>query len=47
MQALGADGLRHDTPLPRHFAAAKMAAYIDGTTEIQNIVIARDLWRDT
>ena len=26
MQALGADGLRHDTPLPRHFAAAKMAA---------------------
>jgi alkylation response protein AidB-like acyl-CoA dehydrogenase len=46
MQAMGADGLRHDTALPRHFAAAKMAHYIDGTTEIQNIVIARDLWRD-
>jgi alkylation response protein AidB-like acyl-CoA dehydrogenase len=44
MQALGADGLRHDTPLPRHLAGAKMAQYIDGTTEIQNVVIARDLW---
>ena len=46
MQALGADGLLHDTPLPRHFAAAKMAQYVDGSTEIQNVVIARDLWRN-
>ena len=47
MQALGADGLSHDTPLPRHLAGAKMAQYIDGTTEIQNVVIARDLWNRT
>ena len=46
MQALGADGLRHDTVLPRHLAAAKIAHYLDGTTEIQNVVIARNLWRD-
>ncbi len=46
MQALGADGLRQDTALPRHLAAAKIAQYIDGTTEIQNVVIARQLWRD-
>ncbi len=44
MQALGANGLCHDTPLPRHLAGAKMAQYIDGTTEIQNVVIARNLW---
>ncbi len=44
MQALGADGFRHPNPLPRHLAAAKMAHYLDGTTEIQNIVIARDLF---
>ncbi len=46
MQALGADGLRQDTVLPRHLAAAKMAQYLDGTTEIQNVVIARHLWHD-
>ena len=31
-------------PLPRHLAAAKLTGYIDGTTEIQNVVIARRLW---
>ena len=44
MQALGANGFRHDTPLARHFACAKMAQYLDGTTEIQNVVISRALF---
>ena len=45
MQAMGADGYKHDFPLARHLACAKMAHYIDGTTEIQNVVISRDLLR--
>lgn len=44
MQALGANGFRHDRPLARHLASAKMAQYLDGTTEIQNVVIARGLF---
>ncbi len=44
MQLMGAAGYRRDNPLPRHLAAAKLAGYIDGTTEIQNEVIARRLW---
>lgn len=44
MQALGANGFRHDRPLARHLACAKMAQYLDGTTEIQNVVIARALF---
>ncbi len=44
MQALGANGFRQDRPLARHLAAAKMAEYLDGTTEVQNIVIARTLF---
>ncbi len=44
MQALGANGFRHDWPLARHLAGAKMAQYVDGTTEIQNVVIARALF---
>jgi alkylation response protein AidB-like acyl-CoA dehydrogenase len=44
MQALGANGFRQDRPLARHLAAAKMAQYLDGTTEIQNVVIARSLF---
>ncbi len=43
MQVMGAAGLRDDVPLGRHLAAAKMAQYLDGTTEIQNVVIARGL----
>ena len=43
MQVMGANGLRHDSPLPRHLAGAKMAQYLDGTTEIQNLVISRAL----
>lgn len=43
MQAMGADGLRQDGPLPRHLAAAKLAQYMDGSSEIQNVVISRHL----
>ncbi len=43
MQAMGADGLKHDYPFARHLAAAKIAQYIDGSTEIQNLVIGRAL----
>ena len=44
MQALGASGFRQDDPLARHLAGAKMAQYLDGTTEIQNVVISRALF---
>lgn len=45
MQTLGSNGLRHDWPLARHFANAKISECLDGTTEIQNVVIGRDLLR--
>ena len=45
MQVMGAAGYKADTPLARHLACAKMAHYLDGTTEIQNLVIARNLMR--
>jgi len=45
MQAMGATGLRDQEPFGRHLAAAKMCAFLDGTTEIQNVVISRDLLR--
>ena len=45
MQAMGANGLRADFPLARHLAAAKMSQYLDGTTEIQNVVIGRAITR--
>jgi alkylation response protein AidB-like acyl-CoA dehydrogenase len=45
MQVMGADGYKHDFSLARHLACAKMAHYIDGTTEIQNVVISRELLR--
>ena len=41
MQAMGANGFLADYPLARHLTAAKMAQYLDGTTEIQNVVIGR------
>ncbi|MEZ5261629.1 MAG: acyl-CoA dehydrogenase family protein [Acidimicrobiales bacterium] len=44
MQVMGADGLRHDHPLARHLAGVKIAQYLDGATEIQNVVIARHLF---
>lgn len=45
MQAMGAAGLRSHFPLSRHLTAAKMMHFVDGTTEIQNVVIARELMR--
>lgn len=36
MQAMGAEGLRDDYPIGRHIASARIAGYVDGTTEIQN-----------
>jgi alkylation response protein AidB-like acyl-CoA dehydrogenase len=52
MQVMGAAGYRRQlpdgstNPLPRHLAAARLTGYIDGATEIQNVVIARRLWAD-
>ena len=45
MQAMGAPGLMAEHPLARHLACAKMAQYLDGTTEIQNVVIGRAIAR--
>ncbi len=35
MQAMGAEGLRPEHALGRHLVAARIAAYVDGTTEMQ------------
>lgn len=43
MQIMGAAGLKRDYPLGRHIACARIANYVDGTTEIQNERIARNL----
>ncbi len=43
IQAMGAEGLRDIHPLGRHLAAARIANYVDGSTEIQNERIARTL----
>lgn len=45
MQAMGAAGLRDGEALGRHLAAAKMCEFLDGTTQIQNVVISRALLR--
>ena len=44
-ETLGAYGLLHDYPLARFIALAKMLQVVDGSAEIQKIVIARDLVR--
>ncbi len=45
MQVMGARGFRGDDGhcLTRHLACARMAQWLDGATEIQNVVIARSL----
>jgi alkylation response protein AidB-like acyl-CoA dehydrogenase len=43
MQVMGANGFLIDSTLGRHLATAKMAEYLDGTSEIQNVVVARSL----
>lgn len=44
-EVLGAYGWLHDHPLARMAAVAKMLTVVDGTAEVQRIVIARDLQR--
>ncbi|WP_339714907.1 acyl-CoA dehydrogenase family protein [uncultured Sneathiella sp.] len=44
MQVMGAAGLRRDYPIGRQIACARIANYVDGTTEIQNERIARALF---
>jgi hypothetical protein len=44
-EVLGAYGWLDDHPLGRFISLAKMLQVVDGTTEIQRIVIARDLAR--
>lgn len=43
MQVMGANGARRDHPLPRHLATARLTHYLDGATEIQDVVISRAL----
>ena len=45
MQAMGAEGLRPEHGLGRHLAAARIGAYVDGTTEIQTERIGAALLR--
>lgn len=44
MRAMGATGFRADHGLGRHLADAQMCQYLDGTDEIQNVVIGRALF---
>lgn len=44
-EVLGAYGWLHDHPLARFIALGKMLQVVDGTAEVQRIVIARDLER--
>lgn len=44
MQIMGAAGMRREYPLGRQIACARIANYVDGTTEIQNERIARALF---
>lgn len=43
LQAMGAEGLRDRYPLRRHLADARVANFVDGSTEIQTERIARSL----
>ncbi|MGY9072743.1 MAG: acyl-CoA dehydrogenase family protein [Acidimicrobiales bacterium] len=45
IQAMGAEGLKDEYPLGRHLAAARIANYVDGSTEIQSDRIAASLVR--
>lgn len=43
MQAMGAEGLKSKYPLARHVASAQFAAFVDGTSEIQNNLVGASL----
>ncbi len=45
MQVMGANGAKSETVSSRHLGYAKLAQYLDGANEIQNVVISRDLFR--
>jgi alkylation response protein AidB-like acyl-CoA dehydrogenase len=36
LQAMGAEGLRETHPIGRHIACARIAGFVDGSTEMQN-----------
>jgi len=41
MQVMGANGLLRENPLARQMSGARVTYYMDGTTEILNMVIGR------
>ncbi len=43
MQVMGANGLLRENPLARQMSGARVTYYMDGTTEVQNLVIGRSL----
>ncbi len=45
MQVMGAAGLMRHHPIARHMACARIANYVDGTTEIQNERIAQTIFK--
>lgn len=45
MQVMGANGFRSEEVLGRHLGFAKLTQWMDGATEIQNVVISRELLR--
>ena len=45
LEVFGASGLRRDRPVERYLRWAKVTAFIDGTPQVQQLVIARDLLR--
>ena len=45
MDVFGGYGLLRDYPVERYFRWAKVAGFLDGTQQIQQLVIARGLLR--
>ncbi len=45
MQIMGANGLKRDHPLARQLSGCRVTEFMDGTSDIQNIVIGRALTR--
>jgi len=43
IQAMGARGMKSDVPLSRHLACAKLACYMDGSTEMMNERLGKSL----
>ena len=46
VQALGPDGCLSGHPVERHLRDVKVTTIYEGTSEVQRLVIARDLLRD-